>query len=299
MWLANKVPRKLRHGLMMIYSNTRRWHYLRRQQTGEPVEVHLPKGAGFRLYPEGQIAELLYTSRFEWRELAWVSAYLKPGMNVVDIGANIGLYSILADQAIQPGGRVLAFEPSAETHARLLRNLSLNQAASVTPLKLALADARGGHLVLKRDPGFRDGDRYLSAQPAPGSSVADQTGDAGDIETVPITTLDDYLAAEAAAPRKIDFLKMDIEGGEYSVFRGAAKTLTANAGILLMFECTPQGCQRAGHTQDDLYEFLRAMGFELYCWDRSSNRWDTRRELLLAAGNVWACRRNELLPRLS
>jgi FkbM family methyltransferase len=297
MQIVRKIPKKLRFLLFWVYAGSRRWVYLRRQKAGQPINFRLGSATAISLYPEGQIAELLYTARFERVELALVNDYLKPGMNVIDIGANIGLYSILADKAITPGGQVWAFEPSAESYERLLRNLLLNQAASVRPLKMALAGTPGGNLVLKREPGFRDGDRYLAAHNGV-LPVSDQIGDSGDIENVPVDTLDHYFEFLADAPPKFDFLKMDIEGGEYSVFQGARKLLQANPTIVLMFECTPQGCQRAGHTQDEVFEFLRSLGFELYAWHRSGKRWDSSRGLLLSAGNVWACRDRSLLPRL-
>lgn len=297
MQIFSKIPRKLRSLLFRIYTGSRRWYYLYQKKSGQPIRFRLAGTTAISLYPEGQIAELLYTSRFERTELALVNAYLKPGMNVIDIGANIGLYSILADKAIIPGGRVWAFEPSSESHARLLRNLSLNSVTSVTPLKVALADADGGNLVLKREPGFRDGDRYL-ATGAGALYDSDQTSDPGDIETVPVATLDHYFDSHTEAPPRFDFLKMDIEGGEYNVFRGAKKLLNSNPGMLLMFECTMQGCQRAGHTQDDVFGFLRNLGFELYGWHRSGRRWESSRQLLLTAGNVWACRDKSFLPRL-
>lgn len=299
MRFANKVLRRLKRVPFTVYSSFRRWNYLRRQKAGRLVQHRLPGKAVINLYPEGQIAELLYTVRFERAELALVSACLKQSMKVVDIGANIGLYSIVADKAVKPKGRVWAFEPSSETYSRLIRNLSLNDATSVIPVRLALADKHGGSLTLKRDPGFRDGDRYLVAERAARSPDSGWPEDYGDSEQVQVTTLDHYLYTLVDAPHRIDFLKMDIEGGEFSVFRGATQVLTSNPKILLMFECTPQGCQRAGHKQEDVFRFLKDLGFDLYSWQRSIRDWETSGELLLAAGNVWACRGKELLPRLS
>ncbi len=298
MQFVSKLLRKLRYSIFMIYANLRRWSYLRKQKSGQPIYFSLPNCTNIRILPEGQITELLYTSRFESRELALVSNYLKSGMNIIDIGANIGLYSILADKAINPGGKVWAFEPSSESYSRLLRNMSLNGVTSVLALKIALADKHGGNLVLKRDPGFRDGDRFLVMDSSIQSDV-NQKGDSGDIEIVPVTTLDNYFYIQMETPPQFDFLKMDIEGGEFRVFRGAQKLLSQNTRLLMMFECTPQGCHRGGHTQEDVFMFLRGFGYELFCWNRSRQRWESNLEFLLTAGNVWACRDRILLPRMT
>jgi hypothetical protein len=101
--------------------------YLATHRRGNPVAYHLPRNIEIKLYPQGEIAEFLFYDRnFERIELELVTAYLKPGMQVIDVDANIGLYSILSHKFVAPYGRVLAFEPSSETHRLLLNNIALN-----------------------------------------------------------------------------------------------------------------------------------------------------------------------------
>ena len=72
---------------------------------GMPVSYRLPGGVELQLFPEGEVAEFLTVQRFfERTELALVSAYLKPGMTVIDVGANIGVYSILAEKRVGATG---------------------------------------------------------------------------------------------------------------------------------------------------------------------------------------------------
>ena len=136
--------------------------YRLQHRDGRPVAYRLPGGVGVQLFPEGEIAEFLSVQQFfEKTELALVSAYLKQGMKVVDVGANIGLYSILAQKMVADGGAVWAFEPSLESFQRLNRNLSLNGCHGVHAARLALSVHANTFLKLTNDPGFGDAYRYL------------------------------------------------------------------------------------------------------------------------------------------
>src|SRR5271165_1056510 len=107
-------------------------YYQLRNPPGKPVKYLLPGGIEVLLYPEGEIAEFLTVQRFfEQAEMALTAAYLKPGMAVIDVGANIGVYSLLAGKLAGDTGAVWAFEPSLQTFQRLTRNLDLNGVGNV------------------------------------------------------------------------------------------------------------------------------------------------------------------------
>ena len=242
---------------------------------GKPIRYKLGGKNIIYLYPEGQIAELLYTDAFEQTEIQLVTAYLKPGMKVVDVGANIGLYSIIASKIIGENGKIWAFEPSSETQKRLIANLSLNQVSGVEVIKMALADVEDV-LTLIGPSRDRDGERYLLSKEYAATYFKQ---DSEETEIVPVITLDQYMIENNTDLPKVDLMKIDIEGGEYAVFKGAQKVLAANPNILLMFECTPEGCQMGGHTQEDVFQFLRQLEFEVYAWNRIEEKWDTREGL--------------------
>ena len=190
--------------------------YRAKHPTGKPVDYHLPGGVNLRLYPEGEVAEFLAFQRmFERTELALAAACIKPGMKVVDIGSNIGLYSILADLRVGDEGAVWAFEPSGETLQRLRKNLALNGCKRVQVAQMALSDQPDTFLTLTSDRGFGDAYRYLLPSTVAAPDNSRQT------ELVPVTTLDRWALENGIS--KIDFLKVDIEGGEYRMFRGRKK----------------------------------------------------------------------------
>ena len=77
----------------------------------KPLLYHVARNLELSLYPQGEVPEFLFLDKsFERIECDLVATYLKPGMNVIDVGANVGLYSILADRLVAPGGKIWAFE---------------------------------------------------------------------------------------------------------------------------------------------------------------------------------------------
>lgn len=273
-----------------------RWKYFYKKAKGNPITLVFPGGITYCLYPWGQITEVLYGGGFERTELELTAQYLKEGMNVIDAGANIGLYSILAAKLVGESGRVWAFEPSTETYERLLKNLSLNGLDSVIANKLALSDIADGEILLQKSPGCGDAERYLSVYPDHPSIHNKSSSGPGEGELVKVTNLDSYMEKNLKNVR-IDFIKVDVEGSEYAVLRGAKKLLLSNPDVLLLFECTREGCQWSGQKMVDVFNFLRSMDFELFGWDNNTRKWESDQEFLSRAGNLWACRDRKRLPR--
>jgi FkbM family methyltransferase len=254
---------------------------------GKPVNYQLPGGVTIKLFPEGELAEFLSVQRFfEKTEMTLVASYLRPGMTVIDIGANIGVYSILADKLIGGTGTVWAFEPSPETFQRFGKNLQLNGCRCVLPVQAALLAKPEAVIKLMNDPGFGDAYRYVS------SATTDDGGRNG--EFVSATTLD--LFAQANGINSAAFIKIDVEGGEYGVFQGSERFLRSSHDVCIMFESEPDWCQRAGCRQQDSFELLRRLGFDLCVWHRRARKWVTSEEALLRAGTVWATREIARLP---
>jgi len=301
MKLANMLVNESRaHGLYKRLMTkgvlfTRRGIYSIIEKVGKPIKVRLSHNLKIQLYPKGQIPKLLFTARFEAEDIASVANIIKPGMNILDIGANVGLYSIIAGKLAGKTGKVWAFEPSSESSERLKDNLLLNQVTSVEVVQVALADIEDS-LALKRDAGYKDGDRYLAMRKNMNKQVASVSADCGDMEIVPVTTLDRFFSINGKAFQKIDFIKMDVEGGEFAVFRGARQLLLSNPEVVMFFECTPQGCYCAGHTMEDVIHYLSDLGFCLFCRGYSSNTWVSNIDELKQAGNIWACRDAKQLP---
>jgi FkbM family methyltransferase len=250
---------------------------------GDPLKYRLAGDLTMRLYPEGEIAEFLaFPWLFEPNELKLVARLLQPGMSVIDVGANIGLYSILAAMRTGPNGRVWAFEPSSESSNRLERNLRLNNCNTVEVVRLALSDTISAASLIS-DQGFGDAYRYVRADAPP-----------SDGEVVKVTTLDAWAAANSVGP--IDFLKVDIEGGEYKMFLGAKEFLSSSPGLVIMFECERDWSSRAGWKPEDLFEFMKSLGLKLFAWQSRSGQWTDSPDTIASSGTLWATRNRSYLP---
>jgi FkbM family methyltransferase len=213
-----------------------------------------------------------------------VASLLKPRMKVVDAGANIGLYSLLAAKCVGDGGHIWSFEPSQATYRLLLNNLSLNGVTTVAAHRVALSDFEG-ELTLRSERGFGDLYRHL-----------DYTGktSAGDVvETVGVSTLDDFAAAQKID--QIDFLKIDVEGGEYCLLKGAQRLLSQSPSVIVMFESEEDWCQRSGCKAEDAINLLKGLGFCMYSWSKRQERWSTSESELSKSRTVWAARSPDLL----
>jgi FkbM family methyltransferase len=135
------------------------------------------------------------------KECAFVRRWLKPGMTVIDIGANVGVYSLPMARQVAPGGRVVAYEPASEPRRLLEIGKRLNQAKNLEIVAAALSDGeRQGHLV------------------SGGSSELNSLAGIGPGESVRITSLD--LEEGARAWQSPDFVKIDAEGEEERILAG-------------------------------------------------------------------------------
>lgn len=262
-----------------------------------PFKYQLPDGDFIRLYPQGQIAKPLYTGGFEREEVRLFFTFLKPGMHIVDVGANIGLYSIVACKKLKEGERIWAFEPSSENYKRLLKNLTLNKCNDlVIPVNLGLGNKDNEELSLRRDSGYGDAERYILPDNKLPSEELPNIKRKVEEEIVNLTTLDSFMGKINNS--RVDFMKMDTEGYEYFGLQGARQILASNPNMVFMLECTELGTKRAGHAQQDVYDILNEFGFSCFYWDSEQQSWGKDRAALLKAGNIWACRNVKQLPAL-
>ena len=156
---------------------------------------------------------------FERAEQDVFARTIRPGDVVYDLGANVGFYTLLAAKLAGPTGRVVAFEPVPRNLGYLRRHLALNHREDVTVVAAAVSDRSG-------TARFRDGPAHTV-----GTLAADGGSDGYDVDVV---ALDDYTASPATvlpAPRVI---KIDVEGAEADVLRGAHRVLRTVRPIVLL-----------------------------------------------------------------
>jgi len=137
---------------------------------------------------------------------------LRAGMKIVDIGANIGVYTVLAAEKAGKDGKVIAVEPEAENYKKLLDNIKLNNFQNVIPINIALTDHEASEKL------------YIS--PDAGSHSLLSKGDEIISIEIQVKTLDKLL--EELNFNRVDIIKIDAEGAEIPILKGARKTLKAN-----------------------------------------------------------------------
>ena len=178
-------------------------------------------------------------------EMEWFLDQMEPGQTFVDVGANIGIYTLHASKRLGKGGTIHAFEPTEETFAILEGNIARNRLANIRTNNLALADKSGSLFLV------------AEGRPASNSTSAD-TNESPDAIRIEATTLDEYR--ESNPGMKVDLIKVDIEGGESAFFEGARKTFLSDKPLIL-FE--------SEHTGPEFPErqLLRNIGYELFLLD--------------------------------
>jgi len=177
-------------------------------------------------------------------EAVFFQQTIRPGMHVADVGANIGLYSLLLARGTGPTGRVYAFEPDALMAGALRRNLAANGATHAEVFECAVGAATGS-AVLQRNA-MNSGDNRLGT--TTGTALhSEQT-------SVRVSALQDALQG-----RRLDFIKMDVQGWEGEALKGVAALLDANPGLQIYFEFWPHGLRLAGTEIAQLAATLREL----------------------------------------
>ncbi|MEM3485862.1 MAG: FkbM family methyltransferase [Candidatus Methanomethyliaceae archaeon] len=211
---------------------------------------------------------------FEQGEQSFLLQYLAPGMTVLDIGAHHGLYTLLASKKVGEQGRVIAFEPSPRELRRLKWNLLLNRCCNVHIVPYALGSNEGTaelFVCLGQETGCNS-----LRPPAVNEPVSKIR--------VPITTVDHYL--ERIGVDKVDFMKLDVEGAELEVLRGAVQLLEGTRPLILC-ELADLRTEPWGYSSIQIYDFLRSRGYKWFSITpggklRSCPRKDRFHENLLA-----------------
>jgi FkbM family methyltransferase len=179
---------------------------------------------------------------------------IRPGMVVLDIGAFVGWYTLLAARGVGARGRVYAFEPDPRNFNLLHENLRLNQLDSrVIGLPKAVSDETGIQSFF-----LHGGDQSRSSLiPSGGGHESTKVG---------TIVLDDFLDRGI----KVDVVKIDIEGGEVNALRGMQETLSrARRGVKLFVECNRASLQLAGESPQSLLAELRRRDFSIYMIDET------------------------------
>jgi FkbM family methyltransferase len=189
------------------------------------------------------------TEDYEPAVFHYLRRYVQPGAVVLDIGAHVGLFTVLLARWAGPTGRVYAFEPTPVTRGALLDHLKLNEVAdSATVCPFAVSDEEGNSVL-------------YSVSNSPENTLSSEHGRLPRAEGTPVTvtTIDAFCAARSLTPTLI---KIDIEGFEIHALRGAKQTLARHRPTLVV-EMHPMNWPEIGVTRAQLEQVLATLPYRM------------------------------------
>jgi FkbM family methyltransferase len=187
---------------------------------------------------------------YERHEIEFLRHFLKPGMVVIDVGANIGYHTSIAARRVGPTGVVVAVEPEPHNFGLLSRNVSSNGLGNVRAAQLALGDQPGAALLFRSERNFGDHRLYGESD--------------GRRETtrVEVTTLDDLI--DRCALPSVDLIKMDVQGYEGKVIGGMKRLFAGQRGLSVLTEFWPDGIRNAGDSPEEFLATFERAGFSAF-----------------------------------
>jgi len=209
-----------------------------------PVQKHW-QGLKINLDLEQFIdAKIFYFGTYEPDTLKTLYEVVRPGMRVIDVGANIGVLSLIFGKIVGPIGDVYAFEPSAWTFCRLIANLELNGMDWCHGERLAVWSKSDKCVQMVLPCGYRL-----------------DHADTATNQKVDVTTLDDY--AKSNGLDRIDFIKTDTDGREAHVIEGA-REIIAEFHPIIMLEFAPHQTEACSFTWRAPFDILDSYGYRYF-----------------------------------
>ena len=216
---------------------------------GRPLSIagHRMKIATGAGYPPVAMA----MDRYEQETTKLFTELVKPGMVVIDVGAHVGYYSLLAARQVGPSGKVYSFEPEPSNHQLLLENIKGNGYRNIVAVRKAVSSHSGSTTLFLTALDNGRHSAYHHGLPERGSLA---------VET---TTVDAFLDSEGWP--KVDLVKVDVEGAEQDVLEGMGRLLQKSTALTLIIEFSPNLLQDAGIEPLRFLEVLNGRDFEVHC----------------------------------
>jgi FkbM family methyltransferase len=247
MWHFIKTQEAFRRAPLLTLFRSASWYWRCLLRVATVLE--LPRWNVRMFFPTQRkgFGKFMYAFREYYEpELAYLEKVLSPGKVFIDVGANFGVYALVASKLVGAAGRVTAFEPTVQSFAILQRNIELNHCANVRPFRVALTHSRGKAWL------------YHGWDPVGNSLGMDPLcGDQG--EEVQTEALDNLL--EENSINRVDVIKIDVEGAEELVLRGAIRSLTKYRPVVI-FEFNPGCAVRLGLSPNGARDLLESLSYE-------------------------------------
>jgi FkbM family methyltransferase len=228
-----------------------------RRTKAEMLSCHPLSGMKVQLRRSQRIERLMWAGDYEREVLALMKRVLKSSMNVMDIGANIGYIAAIAAALVGAGGEVHAFEPNPSCYPYLVQNL--NPFSHAYAHQMAISDTQGMLPLYLGGNSAEDGWGSLLPEPR----------DEGRVVQVEVTSIDAFVSRSIG--RRVDLIKIDIEGNELHALRGALQTIERNHPVIIA-ELNAWCLARDSVTPAEVVQFLKDQGYLVRRLD-SENVW--------------------------
>ena len=232
----------------LIKAGNKAWNKLFKEN--EFIEFNLASGVKINLYKDSVLSRSIYKG-FEKEETDYLTSILHEGDIFIDIGANIGLFSLMASKAVGIKGLVISFEPTPNTFSRLSENVKLNDFKNINVRNIGLSNVKDELTFYISKNGY---DAWNSFAPSQDNKLEIAI-------KVPVSTLDIELINVEKS--KIKLVKIDVEGWEKFVLNGGRDFLL-NFNPIVMIEFTEENTFNAGYPVHDIYRIMQDFGFKWY-----------------------------------
>lgn len=222
--------------------------------THKYLDIQLITDTKIRCHPDSySAAAVLYCSLYDYDDMNFLLRYLRAEDSFLDVGANVGVYTLLAASKIR-AGLLHSFEVLPKNYARLQENLRLNSFNEVKTYAIAVSDQRGTIAL-----NLAEGDSMPFITPI----------EANNTITVPTDTLDNLLQNHSLS--NLTLAKMDIEGAELLALKGAVSLLKQQRPQVWILEIN-DAVSNFGHCKQDIVDFLDSYGYNLYRYSAETNQ---------------------------
>lgn len=279
------VPLDFRGGWHEFYGDVRRsgiaprLRYLRFKRLTRPRLLPWLERLEVIVMPEEQMSQVVYVSGlYEPCTASVLKRLLAPGDTFVDVGANIGLLTMLASRWVGPQGSVISFEPSGREFARLESHIDHNTLTNVRPMRAALGcreERRALHVANAARSGLNTFKPHFNYEDVTEAYT----------EMVPVLRLDDVVRAQDVA--RVHAIKIDVEGDEVDVVMGAKDTITRDRPAIIV-EMNSETSAPDAPARLALESLLRSLHYEFVAIDGDGGTLRRVPDLSLPAENYLA-----------
>ena len=256
-WLLGHVLRHPDNRRHRWRATLRFFHWqLHKRLRKTPITVRVGTNRSFKVVCDSSFSSLVVYNRLpDWDEMNFLLRLLRPADGFIDIGANVGFYTVLASTVVTVGP-ILTIEANPKNVLILREQIQLNDLQNTTVMDFALGNVAG-------EVAFSDSSRET------GSLASGDEAD-GCVIKVPCKTLDAVLGSLALPDCTI--AKMDVEGCEEMILQGGTKTLVQKRIGVWLFELADTGLKRHHSSAEQLVKIFNDHGYSVHYWDEESRR---------------------------